>query len=166
MFGAAKLLGKKNIWIGDTKQLPPVVAINDDKVSKKNYDFLVDGLKALSDTSSVPIFQLTETYRLPKRGSDYTGIFYNNSLKSRAKKEIRLSFPEIPDDINVFFNPQGGSTLIKADLEVGNKKPSTAIEIARMLVSHLLKVKENLHVSVLSNYIDTVKALQKYLRLY
>lgn len=161
MFGAAKLLGKKNIWIGDTKQLPPVVAINDDKVSKKNYDFLVDGLKALSDTSSVPIFQLTETYRLPKRGSDYTGIFYNNSLKSRAKTEIRLSFPEIPDDINVFFNPQGGSTLIKADLDVGNKKPSTAIEIARMLVAHLLKVKENLHISVLSNYIDTVKDLQK-----
>lgn len=161
MFGAAKLLGKKNIWIGDTKQLPPVVAINDDKVSKKNYDFLVDGLKALSDTSSVPIFQLTETYRLPKRGSDYTGIFYNNSLKSRVKTEIRLSFPEIPDDINVFFNPQGGSTLIKANLEVGNKKPSTAIEIARMLVAHLLKVKENLHISVLSNYIDTVKALQK-----
>lgn len=161
MFGAAKLLGKKNIWIGDTKQLPPVVAINDDKVSKKNYDFLVDGLKALSDTSSVPIFQLTETYRLPKRGSDYTGIFYNNSLKSKAKIEIRLSFPEIPDDINVFFNPQGGSTLIKADLEVGNKKPFTAIEIARMLVAHLLKVKENLHISVLSNYIDTVKALQK-----
>ena len=25
MFGAAKLLGKKNIWIGDTKQLPPVL---------------------------------------------------------------------------------------------------------------------------------------------
>jgi len=161
MFGAAKLLGKKNIWIGDTKQLPPVVAINDDKVSKKNYDFLVDGLKALSDTSSVPIFQLTETYRLPKRGSDYTGIFYNNSLKSKAKTEIRLSFPEIPDDINVFFNPQGGSTLIKTDLEVGNKKPFNAIEIARMLVAHLLSVKENLHISVLSNYIDTVKALQK-----
>lgn len=161
MFGAAKLLGKKNIWIGDTKQLPPVVAINDDKVSKKNYVFLADGLKALSDTSSVPIFQLTETYRLPKRGSDYTGIFYNNSLKSKAKLEIRLSFPEIPDDINVIFNPQGGSTLIKADLEVGNKKPSTAIEIARMLVANLLKVKENLHISVLSNYIDTVKALQK-----
>lgn len=161
MFGAAKLLGKKNIWIGDTKQLPPVVAINEDKISKKNYDFLVDGLKALSDTSSIPIFQLTETYRLPKRGSDYTGLFYNNSLKSKAKKEIRLSFPEIPEDINVFFNPQGGSTLIKTDLEVGNKKPSTAIEMARMIVVHLLKVKENLHISVLSNYINTVKALQK-----
>lgn len=161
MFGAAKLLGKKNIWIGDTKQLPPVVAINEDKVSKKNYDILVDGLKALSDTSSVPVFQLTETYRLPNRGSDYTGLFYNNSLKSKAKTDIRLSFPEIPNDVNVFFNPQGGSSLIKTDLEVGNKKPKNALEIAKMLVAHLLTVNENLHISVLSNYIDTVKALQK-----
>ena len=161
MFGAAKLLGKKNIWIGDTKQLAPVVAINEDKVSKKNYDILVDGLKALSDTSSVPIFQLTETYRLPSRGSDYTGLFYNNSLKSKAKTDIRLSFPEIPNEVNVFFNPQGGSTLIKTDLEVGNKKPKNALEIAKLLVTHLLTVKDNLHISVLSNYIDTVKALQK-----
>ena len=30
-----------------------------------------------------------------------------------------------------------------------------------MLVAHLLKVNESLHISVLSNYIDTVKALQK-----
>jgi len=161
MFGAAKLLGKKNIWIGDTKQLPPVVAINDDKVSKKNYDFLVDGFKALSDTSLVPIFQLTETYRLPVRGSNYTGLFYNNSLKSRAKTDIRLSFSEIPDYINVFFNPKGGPTLVKTDLEIGNKKPTNAIEIAKMLVAHLLTVKEKLHISVLSNYIETVKALQK-----
>lgn len=161
MFGAAKLLGKKNIWIGDTKQLPPVVAINEDKVSKKNYDILVDGLKALSDTSSVPIFQLTETYRLPNRGSDYTGLFYNNSLKSKAKTDIRLSYPEMLNDVSVFFNPQGGSTLIKTDLEVGNKKSDNALEIAKLLVAHLLSVNENLHISVLTNYIDTVKALQK-----
>lgn len=160
-FGAAKLLGKKNIWIGDTKQLPPVVAINEDKVNKKNYAQLVDGLKALSDTSYMPIFQLTETYRLTNRGANYTGLFYNNTLKSRAKTDIRLSFPEIPNDINVFFNPMGGSTLIKSDLEVGNKKPKNAIELAKMLVYHLTKVNEDLHISVLSNYIDTIKALQK-----
>lgn len=161
MFGAAKLLGKKNIWIGDTKQLPPVVALNDDKIGKKNYDFLVEGLKALSDTSSVPIFQLIETYRLPNRASIYTGLFYNNSLRSKARNDIRLSFPEMPDDVNVFFNPQGGSTLIKTELEIGNKKPSNAIELAKMLVSHLLTVNESLHISVLSNYKETVKALQK-----
>lgn len=161
MFGAVKLLGKKNIWIGDTKQLPPVVVINQDKISKKNYDFLVDGLKALSDSSSMPIYQLTETYRLPTRGADYTGLFYNNSLKSNAKIDIRLTFPEIPNNVNIFFNPQGGSTLIKTDLEVGNKKPANALEIVKLLVTHLIEVNETLHISVLSNYIDTVKALQK-----
>jgi superfamily I DNA and/or RNA helicase len=46
MFSATKLLGKKNIWIGDTKQLPPVVAINEDKVSKKNYDIFSGWLKS------------------------------------------------------------------------------------------------------------------------
>ena len=161
MFGVAKLLGKKNIWIGDTKQLPPVVTINEDKVSKKNYDFLVDGLMALSDMSSIPIYQLTETYRLPKRGADYTGLFYNNSLKSKAKTNVRLSFPEMPDDVGKFFNPQGGSTLIKTNLEIGNKKPKNALAIAKNIVAHLLKTNEKLHISVLSNYITTVKALQK-----
>lgn len=161
MFGAAKLLGKKNIWIGDTNQLPPVVAINEDKVRKKNYSFLVDGLKALSDTSSFPIFQLTETYRLPIRGSNYTGLFYNNSLKSKAKTDIRFSYPEISSDINLFFNPEGGSTLIKTDLQIGNKKPANAIDIAKLLVTNLMTVNENIHISVLSNYIDTVKSLQK-----
>jgi rRNA-processing protein FCF1 len=161
MFSAAKLLGKKNIWIGDTRQLPPVVAINEDKVSKKNYSFLVDGLNALSDTSSVPIFQLTETYRLSPRGSNYTGLFYNNSLESRAKTDLRLSFPEIPNEVNVFFNPKGGPTLIKTDLEVGNKKPINALAIAKLLVTNLLEVNEKIHISVLSNYIDTVKELQK-----
>ena len=161
MFAAAKLLGKKNIWIGDTKQLPPIIATNSDKVSKKNYDFLVDGLKALSETSLVPIYQLTETYRLPERGAFFTGLFYNNSLESKAKNDIRFDFPELPRDINTFFNPQGGSTLIKTDLEVGNIKPKNALGVAKLLVENLLKANENLHISVLSNYITTVKALQK-----
>ena len=74
MFGGAKLLGEKNIWIGDTKQLPPVVALSDDKVSRKNYGALVDGLKAISETASLPIFQLTETHRLTERA---TKLFRN-----------------------------------------------------------------------------------------
>ena len=32
MFAGATLLGKKNIWIGDTKQLPPVVSLSEDKI--------------------------------------------------------------------------------------------------------------------------------------
>ncbi|MDD2636226.1 MAG: AAA domain-containing protein [Bacteroidales bacterium] len=161
MFGGAKLLGKKNIWIGDTKQLPPVVALSDDKVNRKNYGALVDGLKALSDNASMPIFQLTETHRLTERAASYTSLFYKGSLNSRAKKDIRLSFDETAFDIRKYFNSQGGPTLIKTDLKVGDFKPKQALKLATELVMHLLSVNEKLHISVLTYFIETTKALQK-----
>ncbi|TDK43347.1 AAA domain-containing protein [Algoriphagus formosus] len=161
MFGGAKLLGKKNIWIGDTKQLPPVVALSDDKVNRKNYGALVDGLKALSDNASMPIFQLTETHRLTDRGANYTGIFYKDSLKSRAKKDIRLSFPEINFECSKLFNPNGGPTLIKTDLKLGDFKPENALQLTTDIVRHLLIADEKLHISVLTYFVETTKALQK-----
>ena len=161
MFGGAKLLGKKNIWIGDTKQLPPVVALSDDKVNRKNYGALVDGLKALSDNASMPIFQLTETHRLTDRAASYTRLFYKGSLNARAKKDIRLSFDETAFDIRKFFNSQGGPTLIKTDLKVGDFKPKQALKLATELVMYLLSINEKLHISVLTYFIETTKALQK-----
>ncbi|MDR1172338.1 MAG: AAA family ATPase [Bacteroidales bacterium] len=161
MFGAAKILGKKNIWIGDIKQLPPIVSINEDKVRKKNCGALVDGLKTLSEMTAIPNYQLTETYRLPERAANYTGIFYNNSLLSKAKKDVPLSFPEMNPAYSKYLNPQGGATLIKADLDTGNKKPENALKIAAELVKHLLSIHEKLHISVLTYYIETTKALQK-----
>jgi len=161
MFAAAKLLGKKNIWIGDTKQLAPVVVLNEDKINKKNYGALVDGLKALSASSFAPIYQLTDTYRLTNRAANYTGEFYNNSLKSKAKNDIRLTYSEMPFEISKFFNPQGGPTLIKTELKIGNKKTNNISEIVTELVAHLLILNENLHISILTYFVETAKFLQK-----
>ncbi|MBK7693611.1 MAG: AAA family ATPase [Saprospiraceae bacterium] len=161
MFGGAKLLGKKNIWIGDTRQLPPVVSLSDDKVSRKNYGALVDGLKALSETGSLPIFQLTKTHRLTDRAANYTGAFYKNSLNSRAKKDIRLSYLEMDSDYGKLFNPKGGPTLIKTDLKAGEFKPINALKLATEIVKHLLETNEKLHISVLTYFVETTKALQK-----
>lgn len=161
MFGGAKLLGKKNIWIGDTRQLPPVVSLSDDKVSRKNYGALVDGLKALSETASIPIFQLTETHRLTDRAAEYSGFFYKGSLNSRAKKDIRLSYSEMDIDFGRFFNPNGGPTLIKTDLKAGEFKPTNALKLATDIVKHLLETNEKLHISVLTYFVETTKALQK-----
>jgi len=161
MFGGAKLLGKKNIWIGDTRQLPPVVSLSDDKVSRKNYGALVDGLKALSETASMPIFQLTETHRLTDRGAKYSGLFYKDNLNSRAKKDIRLSYSEMDIDFGRFFNPNGGPTLIKTDLKAGEFKPTNALKLATDIVKHLLETNEKLHISVLTYFVETTKALQK-----
>ena len=161
MFGGAMLLGKKNIWIGDTRQLPPVVALSDDAVSRKNYGALVDGLKALSETASLPIFQLTETYRLTDRAANYTGVFYKNSLKSKERKDIRLTYSEIDSEFIKLFNPKGGPTLIKMDLKAGEFKPQNAINLATDIVKHLLEINEKLHISVLAYFVETTKALQK-----
>lgn len=161
LFGGAKLLGKKNIWIGDTRQLPPVVSLSDDKVSRKNYGALVDGLKALSETASLPIFQLTETHRLTDRAANYSGVFYNNSLNSRAKKDIRLSYSEIDIEFGKFFNPRGGPTLIKIDLKAGDFKPKNALKLTTDIVKNLLATNEKLHISVLTYFVETTKALQK-----
>ena len=161
MFAAAKLLGKKNIWIGDTNQLPPVVILNSDKVNRKNYGALIDGLKALSENSSVPIFQLTETHRLSERGANYSGIFYKDSLKSKSKKDIRLSFEELSDGAGKYFNPKGGPTLIKTDLPIGDFKPKSALILSTELIKHLLSANEKLHISVLTCFVETTKALQK-----
>lgn len=161
MFAAAKLLGKKNIWIGDANQLAPVVSLNEDKINKKNYGALVDGFKALSFSPSIPIYQLTETHRLTNRAADYTGIFYKNSLKSKAKNDIRLSYSEMIFETGKFFNPQGGPTLIKTDLEIGNKKPTKVSGIVTELVAHLLTLNEKLHISVLTYFVETTKFLQK-----
>lgn len=161
MFGGAKLLGKKNIWIGDTRQLPPVVSLSDDRVSRKNYGALVDGLKAISETASLPIFQLTETHRLTERAANYSGIFYKNSLKSRAKKDIRLAYSEMDIYYKRFFNPNGGPTLIKMDLKAGEFRPTNALKLATGIVKHLLETNEKLHISVLTYFVETTKALQK-----
>jgi rRNA-processing protein FCF1 len=161
MFGGAKLLGKKNIWIGDTRQLPPVVSLSDDKVSRKNYGALVDGLKALSETASLPIFQLIETHRLTDRAANYSGVFYKNSLNSRAKKDIRLSYSEMDVEFGKLFNPSGGPTLIKTDLKAGEFKPKNALKLTTDIVKHLLASNEKLHISVLTYFVETTKALQK-----
>lgn len=161
MFGGAKLLGRTNIWIGDTRQLPPVVSLSDDKVSRKNYGALVDGLKALSETASLPIFQLTETHRLTDRAAKYSGVFYKDNLNSRAKKDIRLSYTEMDIDFGKFFNPNGGPTLIKTDLKAGEFKPTNVLKLATDIVKHLLETNEKLHISVLTYFVETTKALQK-----
>jgi DNA replication ATP-dependent helicase Dna2 len=163
MFAGATLLGKKNIWIGDTKQLPPVVSLSEDKIKGMNYGALVNGLKAQSETTSIPIFQLSESYRLPERAVNYTGIFYKDTLKSKANKNISLSFDDLFQGTDKYLNSKGGPTLIKTDLPLGDFKPKVGISIISEFVKRFLSLNEDLHISVLSYFVETTKALQKHI---
>lgn len=161
MFGVARILGEKNIWIGDTNQLPPVVSINEDKVIRKSYDKLVDGMKALVSLGTVPTYQLSTTYRLTKRAASYTEIFYPNKLASSSTNKVSDKFITLDLLVKRYIHPNGGPCLVKLNLEVGNRKPSNGVSFILNLIAHIFYTTEGVHLSVLSYFVDTTKALQK-----
>lgn len=161
MFAVAKLLGRKCLFVGDIHQLAPIIAINKDRILRQNYGIYANGLMSLNVYASIPSYRLLETYRLTTRASRFTGMFYNDKLISKSEEKIPFYYGGLIDHIAEIFHPQGGPVLVKTDLPLGDKKPKAALLLATIIVSALLNRKENLHVSVLTFYIETTKALQR-----
>ncbi|MDR2065230.1 MAG: AAA family ATPase [Prevotellaceae bacterium] len=157
----SKILGKKTVWVGDAKQLAPIIMLNGDRITSKRWNLLSDGFLAVTEYGTDPLYQLTESYRLPERATRYTGCFYKNTLKSKIESPTYFGYPGMYPDFVKFFNPAGGPTLIKTDLPVGETAPRSAIMIAERLVAALLKADKKPHIAVLTKRIATVKALQK-----
>lgn len=161
MFAAVKLLGKKTLFVGDPNQLSPVISLNSDRITRRNYHFYVDGIVSMNALGSIPAYSLTTTYRLPERAATFTGIFYDNILVSAQDKTTTFTFDELPKEFGSILNPQGGPSMIKMDLPLGDKKPQSVLTLSTLFVSAFLSLKEKLRISVLSGYIETTKALQK-----
>lgn len=161
MCAVVKLLGRKCLFVGDTNQLAPVIAINEDRIARRNYHFYANGLSSLKGLVTIPSYRLSYTYRLTPRATIFTGLFYNGTLSSRSGSKTPFRYDDIVDSVAKFFHPQGGPTLLKTDMPLGDKKPVAALLLTTLLVSALLGRKEKLHISVLTFYIETTKALQR-----
>ena len=163
MLAGSQQLGEKCLWIGDLKQMPAVVSLNEDRIEdNKQYPLLIEGLRSLSSTL-IPNYQLSITRRLTDRAAHYTGLFYNNTLK--AFEGGLYKFINIAEDIKPYFHHAGGPTLLTARLP-SSLQPTLAIQMATKIVAHLIfdnpKVGDNeLKVAVLTHYTKTTKALQK-----
>ena len=157
----SKILGKKTLWVGDCKQLAPIIKLNEDRINARKWDLLSDGFLAQTSYSIYPFYQLSDSFRLSNRATDFTGIFYNNALKSKINPYYKFVYNGLPNDIAQFFNPKGGPTLIKTDLPIGEKVPKQAIEITTKIVSALMHYSPQPEIAVLTKQITTVKALQK-----
>ena len=156
MFAASRKMGKKNLWVGDTKQLAPIVTLNDDIITYNNYKPIVDGLHLLAENSSSPVYQLTTTRRFSQRSADYTGFFYSGTL-------IANNLPK-PNDIpslSSILSPDGGPTLIFTDMPSGNKTPEFATMLAAYIVGCILHDNAKKDIAVLTCMRKTTKAIQK-----
>ncbi len=156
MFAASKKMGKKNLWVGDIYQLPPIVSLNGDRVKLCNYRSLIDGLKVLADNSTWPIYQLTNTYRFGRRSADYTGIFYNGTLSSKNTDKI-----DILPSLKKILNKEGGPSLVLTDMGASDRTPEFAVLLASYIVGVILTDDSKKDISVLTCLRKTTRALQK-----
>ena len=155
MLGAARLLGKQVVFVGDTNQLPPVVQLKKSKIRDNNYLRLVEGLDAVTNNGAMPLYQLTESFRLCNRAVSYTNFFYNGNLSSKSK----MRFTDIP---NLFFmHKEGGPSLIKTDMGIGDLAPESALKLTLAVVASLVSYNSKMEIAVLSCMRKTVRELQK-----
>jgi Cdc6-like AAA superfamily ATPase len=157
----SKILSRKTIWVGDCKQLAPIILLNEDRINARKWDLLSDGFLAMTSYKTCPLYQLTDSYRLTGRAANYTGVFYQDTLKSKTDAGRQFIYPEMPPEISQLFNPKGGPTLLKTDLPIGEKKPLQAIKLTTKIIVALMQKNPQLEIAVLTKQIATVKFLQK-----
>lgn len=160
MFAAANKIGKTNLWVGDTAQLGPVITLNEDRISSNNFWNYVDGLTTITTKRELPVYQLTKTYRLTQRNADYTGLFYNGSLKSAHINDV-LNI----NGIRNLLHSDGGPTLLLTDMSIADATPKMALDLATFIVYSILEESPSTDIAVLSCFRKTVRALQKAVAL-
>jgi len=155
MLAASRKLGRRVIWIGDQKQLAPIVIMDEDVVASRGWSQIAKGFDTLCNNLSLPAFMLTESYRLTKRGAAFTGLFYGNELDSVSKtSSIDTHIAEL--------NKQGGPSIINLDMVVGNKNPKNAYSAISDLTSRILAERPKAQIAILAKFNETVEGLQTH----
>lgn len=148
MLAAANMLGKKNLWVGDVCQMPPIVKTTKDRIRKQGYEPLIDGFDTLTVSNKFKTYQLGDTYRLGERAASFTALFYNGNLKSVSNSEYL--------QIDQFDGP----IIVPMDLPVGDPIPTMAIQKAVSIASDILSKDKQCKIAILSQLIKTTGALQ------
>ena len=154
MIAVSFKLGKKVVWVGDQKQLPPIVLTNEDIINGNNWKDIVNGFNTLCNSTDYKSFLLEDTFRLTKRGAECTGVFYDNLLHSVSE------YQTTPTNIS-WINHQGGPMMEYVALPLGEKAPEVAIHVILSKVKDILATSSKASIAVLCKFKDSIRALQK-----
>lgn len=160
MFAASNKIGERQLWVGDTAQLGPVLSLNDDRIKSNLFEDFKEGFRTLTTKRVYPTYQLTTTYRLTQRSADYTGIFYNGTLVSKSKTN-----PIVLSGFFKFLHTKGGPTLVLTDMEVGDAAPKCAVDMTTYFVYTVLSEQPQTEIAVLTCLRKTTRSLQKAIAL-
>lgn len=154
MIAVSFKLGKKVVWVGDQKQLSPIVLTNEDIINGNNWQDIVNGFNTLCNSTDYKSFLLKDTFRLTKRGAECTGVFYDNLLHSVSE------YQTTPTNIS-WINHQGGPMMEYVALPLGEKAPEIAIHVILSKVKDILATSSKASIAVLCKFKDSIRALQK-----
>ena len=154
MIAVSSKLGKRVLWVGDQKQLSPIVLTNEDIIKGNNWNNIVNGFNTLCNSSDYKSFLLKDTFRLTKRGAECTGVFYENLLNSVSE------YQTIPAKLSWLSN-NGGPMMEYLSLPIGDKAPENAISMILSKVKSLLEVSPKASIAILCKFKDSVRAIQK-----
>ena len=154
MIAVSFKLGEKVVWVGDQKQLPPIVLTNEDIINGNNWKDIVNGFNTLCNSTDYKSFLLKDTFRLTKRGAECTGVFYDNLLHSVSE------YQTTPTNIS-WINHQGGPMMEYVALPLGEKAPEVAIHVILSKVKDILATSSKASIAVLCKFKDSIRALQK-----
>ncbi len=153
MTAACKLLGKKVVWIGDQKQLPPVVSLKDETIIRNDYSNLVEGFQTLCDNFDYPSFVLTDTFRLQPRAAELTSVFYDVPLVSVSK--TKLMETRLP-----FVDKRGGTSIVEIEMPNGEKANKENCDYVIGMVAEILSESPKISIAILSKFRSSVRLLQ------
>lgn len=155
MIAACKNLGKKVLWIGDQKQMQPIILLSDETIARNDYYMLANGFQTLCDNFKYPSYILAETRRLLPRAAALTSTFYHVPIKSVAQFEY--IFKGVHKD---YIPKDGGCSIVYQNMPAGKKDDYASCQYVAGIVDEVLQKDKDLNVAVLAKFTDSVKMLQ------
>lgn len=150
-------LAKKVLVVGDFMQLQPIVLNSSKALSiDRNINTIINGLKTISTNNNDNSYRLVNSYRLTASSARLTGIFYNNSLKSKSKQKDGIV---LKNKYSNLFCRKGGTSILYYNKMDEGKSPLNAILFIVELVINIRKEYPGCEIALLSPYRNTINSI-------